>query len=1095
MGNRAASVAGAGRNAFLLLLVAAWVGVGLLAISGLPWLPAGIALAVLAASWVGRHRSLALRGLVLLALVYPAWRLITPPKSNPTVPDQAAGSPAATVPVIPNGPNDDDAVVRALVSDEETLLVLADQMKGLSAALLNLGLPGSDAAAAKAFAATVTVVDLGPAPDRAVAEQPILEASAWSVADSAQQTTNGVDLWRPLLDEISDFEHARLWLTRGEHPDGDRWRFESAGRFEALARMKSGEWRSLRGTFAVEWERARTVDDGAGPWQITAWKTESMEWNASPKRLFVEALDAALRPPQDPAMLRRSQHYEATVEYYREGMQQMPHPYFAPISVNQKEGIAVADVNGDGFDDIYITVRIGRNMLLINHGDGTFSEEAAKYQLDLPGHTTCAIFADFDNDGDLDVMLGRSLLRTSYLENRDGIFHQYPIPTYMPMAVISMSAADYNADGLLDVYLCTYRPAAPSGSGGGYAKAAQGSDFDWPDEFFSPELAREFRRRVAEHSQLKLTTVLDQLGPPNVLLVNRGGGQFEPAPENETVGLWRNSLQATWCDYNGDGRPDLYVPNDWGLNVLFRNDMPDGFTEVTQEAGLTYYGFSMGATFGDYDNDGREDLYVSNMYSEAGRRMSERIPGLDPLFADSANGNFLYHKQADGSFRQVAGLEPPAMTVKRIGWSWGGCFADFDNDTFLDLYVMSGYFSAPGELASGLDLESNLWRTMVRADERLARDSFRFSREWRRTPPPDNQGPQIDARMVGVERRGDVIRVHSLHDRERNRYFANLRGRAFVDASGITGLDNPADSRGFAVLDYDRDGWLDLALVNANEPLFNLYHNEMPAVGLEGGVIAIRFVGGNHTAAPSTEYACRDGFGARVTVDLGDAQIVREHRCGEGWSSQHSPTMVVGIGNHSRAVSVTVRWPSGLTARSGAIPEGSLLTLYENVDHSPTGTLFTSEPYRVRAVGRTTTKQAGKVFPVSTWDVGRKPAKVRAYITFTTTSPAWTTGLAALKQLKEVLNPEGVEIIAVPVDPADDNQRLGAYASEWQPTARLVNIEPGQRGQVVTAFADALGQEPPVPSTVITDESGHILAAQPGVPDVSTLRQWLPREP
>src|SRR6185369_6828166 len=176
-----------------------------------------------------------------------------------------------------------------------------------------------------------------------------------------------------------------------------------------------------------------------------------MQWSASPKRLFVEALDTALRGPQEAAKLRRSLHYEATVQHYRDSMKRLPHPYFAPISANQKEGIAVADVNGDGFDDIYITVRIGKNMLLINNGDGTFTEEAAKYHLDLPGHTTCAIFADFDNDGDLDVMLGRSLLRTSYLENRRGVFYQPPIPKFMPMAVISMSAADYNGDGLLDI--------------------------------------------------------------------------------------------------------------------------------------------------------------------------------------------------------------------------------------------------------------------------------------------------------------------------------------------------------------------------------------------------------------------------------------------------------------------------------------------------------------------------------------------------------------------------------------------------------------------------------------------------------------------
>ena len=970
------------------------------------------------------------------------------------------------------------------------MLALTPKLDLLAEALLDLGLPGAREDAAGMFAPAVSVVDLGPGPARSDDLSPGLERRSWPLA-AAPALLNAPAIWHPLIEGVDFFEHARFRFVDGEHPDGDMWRFACGLRFEALVRMTSGEWRSLLGAVDVDWERAKSADNRAGEWLITGWKTRSMDWNASPRRLFVEALDAALRAPQEPAMLRRSQHYAATVKYYREGMQRMPHPYFAPISVNQKEGIAVADVNGDGFDDIYITVRIGKNLLLINHGDGTFSEEAAKYHLDLPGHTTCALFADFDNDGDLDVILGRSLLRASYLENQGGTFYQPPVPKFMPMAVISMSAADYNADGLLDVYLCTYRPAAPSGSGGGYSKAAEGSDFDWPDEFFPPELAREFRRRVAEHSQLQLTTVLDQLGPPNVLLVNRGGGRFEPAVENGTVGLWRNSLQATWCDYNEDGRPDLYVPNDWGLNVLFRNDMPDGFTEVTAEAGLTFYGFSMGASFGDYDNDGRDDLYVSNMYSDVGRRFSARIPGLDPLFAESANGNFLYHKEPAGRFKQVAGLAAPAMTVKRVGWSWGGCFADFDNDSFLDLHVMSGYFSAPEELASGLDLESNLWRTMVRADERLSRASFRFSPEWRRTPSPDNLGPQIDARMVGVERRGDRIRVHSLHDRERNRYYANLGGSSFVDASGIAGLDNPADSRGFAVLDYDRDGWLDLALVNGNQPLFNLYHNEMTAVGRAGGVIALKFVGGNRTAFPSKEYACRDGYGARVTVDLGDTKVVREHRCGEGWSSQNSPTMIVGIGPHSQVAGVTVRWPSGRTASTTDVAEGTLLTVFESPADSASGSAFAREPYRVENAGNPVVRRAGKVFPVSVWDVAKKPATVRAYISFATSSPAWTEGLARLRGLKETLGAEGVEVIAAPTDEADDNQRLAAYAGKWQPTARLVNIQPGSRSQVVTAFADALGYEAPVPSTVITDDVGRILAVQPGVPTVSALRRWL----
>ena len=793
------------------------------------------------------------------------------------------------------------------------------------------------------------VSDLAPMPSAAATNAAVLELQTWPVQRNALTVTK-VDLWRPLLNAVESFDHAKVFVIDGEHPGGDLYRFEANGGFEALAKMKSGEWRALNGKMKLSWERPKLADGKAGEWQITGWKTERIDYIASPKRLFVESLDTAMGGAGNAVMLRRSLHYEASVKHYRDGMKALPHPYFAPISANQKEGIAIADIDRDGFDDIYIGVRIGTNMLLRNQGDGTFKEEAALRGLALPGHTTCALFADFDNDGDLDAMLGRSLLRTTYLENRGGKFYQYPIPKFMPMAAISMAAADYNKDGLLDVYICTYRPAAPMGASpaGGVAQVKD-NDFDWQDEFLSPELAQEFRRRLAEHRQLHGGTVLDQIGPPNVLLVNRGHGRFEPAPENNALGLWRNSLQATWGDYDQDGDPDLFVANDWAPSNLFRNDGAAGFKDVTEEAGTTAYGFSMGASWGDYDNDGLEDVYVSNMYSAAGRRMTGRIPGLSKMFGESAAGNWLYRQTAVGKFQQVAGMEPPTMAVMNAGWSWGGCFVDFDNDRFLDLYVLSGYFTAPQELSSDMDLESNLWRTMLRTDENLARASFRFSPEWKRTPAPDNLGPQIDARLSGVERQGDKVLVHSLNGNERNHYFANRGGRAFADISGITGLDNPADSRGFAVLDYDRDGWQDMALVNANQPLFNLYHNEMPAAGLRGGMIALNFVGGNRTSEPSKEFTCRDGYGARVKVDLGDTKLIREHRCGDGWSTQNSSTMIIGIGTHTNVASVTVQWPSGKTATARGIPEGTLLTVFENRAESPSKTAFLGTFYRLKS--------------------------------------------------------------------------------------------------------------------------------------------------
>ena len=874
-------------------------------------------------------------------------------------------------------------------------------------------------------------------------------------------------------------------------------RYEAKGGFEALARMKSDQWRSFEGRMELTWEHSRTDDGAAGGWQITGWKTTEMHWRASPRRLFVEALDTAMHESQEASMLRRSLHYEATVKHYRDGTKQLPHPYFAPISANQKEGIAVADVNGDGFDDIYITMRLGKNMLLVNQGDGTFLEQAASFKLDLPGHTPCALFADFDNDGDQDVILGRSLLKTSYLENRQGVFYQHPIPKFMPMAALSMSAADYNMDGLLDVYICTYRPAAPAGASpaGGVAQSKDG-DFDWPDEFFDINLAREYRRRVSEHRKRKGGTVLDQLGPPNVLLVNRGGGRFEPAPENDTVGIWRNSMQATWGDYNRDGRPDLYIANDWGLDVLFRNDGSGGFTDVTTQAGVTAYGYAMGASWGDYDNDGQDDLYVSNMYSEPGRRITKQIPGLEKMFIESAAGNWLYHQVANGKFEQVAGLMPPSMTVMKAGWSWGGCFADFDNDSFLDLYVLNGYFTAPKEHSSGLDLESNLWRTMVRTDENLSRPSFRFSPEWKRTSAPDSHGPMIDARLAGVERQGDKVFVHSLNGNERNRYFANHAGRSFSDISALSGLDNPADSRGFAILDYDRDGWQDIALVNANQPLFNLYHNEMGTTGLSGGVIAIRFVGGNRQASPSKGFGCRDGYGARIVVDLGNEKITREHRCGDGWSTQNSPTMMVGIGSHTNVVSLTVKWPSGRTTTTQGVPEGTLLTVYENPEDGPTNDPVERTTYRVKASERRMAPINREVFPIAAVDSSAKPgARLRVYTTFSTSNQPYKENLPRLRHVRAELGPEGVDIIAVPIDDTDDNQKLADYNREYRPSTRLIRIAVSQRAGAAAAFAKVFGAEPPLPSSVITDSSGHVLATQPGVPGISALRKMLRRDP
>lgn len=114
-------------------------------------------------------------------------------------------------------------------------------------------------------------------------------------------------------------------------------------------------------------------------------------------------------------------------------------------------------------------------------------------------------------------------------------------------------------------------------------------------------------------------------------------------------------------------------------------------------------GFGMGASWGDYDNDGQQDLYVSNMYSKAGMRITGQISGLDVRFRQSADGNRLYRHCGD-HFKLVSANNPPGLLVTQAGWSWGGQFVDVDNDGFLDIYVTSGYYTVPDAIASEVDL-------------------------------------------------------------------------------------------------------------------------------------------------------------------------------------------------------------------------------------------------------------------------------------------------------------------------------------------------------------------------------------------------------
>jgi hypothetical protein len=341
----------------------------------------------------------------------------------------------------------------------------------------------------------------------------------------------------------------------------------------------------------------------------------------------------------------------------------------------------------------------------------------------------------------------------------------------------------------------------------------------------------------------------------------------------------------------------------------------------------------------------------------------------------------------------------------------------------------------------------------------------------------------------------------SFSGKERNHLFLSSRGERFDDISGLSGLDTPRDSRAYVLFDYDRDGWQDIALVNANAPLLHLYHNQIGSNSQQhdeaGQIIAVRFVGGNHSTGPSERFCTRDGYGAQVSVTLDDLKILREHRCGEGLSSQNSNTMLIGIGDRSAADSLVVRWPRGSIQEIKQVSAGSLLTVYEDPSQGPDESGFVLEPYRISSPSRqhlaTTDSSAPRLMLSS---LVSEPAEalgeIRMYTTMATWCAACKRSLPQLKFLRESFRSDELQMAGIPADPADGPEKLMAYADKYQPPYQLLTHLDGEEISAVQKIAtEALDQPDILPATIVTDADSRVLLTMAGVPSVSQLRKLL----
>lgn len=505
-------------------------------------------------------------------------------------------------------------------------------------------------------------------------------------------------------------------------------------------------------------------------------------------------------------------------------------------SASWDTGVTMADVNGDGWLDIYVC-RSGRvseerrrNALYINNQDGTFTDQAAAYGVDDPAYSTHATFFDYDRDGDLDLYLLNHPIRR--LERFD-------------VALIKQQRDPLSGDKL-------YR-----------------NDGD---------------------------TFVDVSEAAGIIGNPLGFG-----------------LSATVSDINNDGWLDLYIANDYVEDdYLYINNSDGTFTENIR-SWISYTSHSsMGVDIADINNDGRPDIYTLDMLAEDNARQ-KRLKGPDDYarfqqlrregYQAQYMRNMLHLHNGNGTFSEIGQL----AGVSNTDWSWAPLIADFDNDGYKDLFVTNGYMRD----YTDLDFLNFTLRTALQTARRHGQsvDAFPLVQQMSMSTLPN----------YAYRNRGDLT---------------------FADETQSWGLDQSGLSGGAAYADLDNDGDLDLVVNNINEPAL-VYRNNAEAQP-NRHYLKIRLEG-----APGNQF----GIGAKVNVTTDESQqFWQELMPARGYQSAVEPVLVFGLGAATQ-VTVTVTWPDDSEQQLTQQATNQTLTLKHQDATTPATAELPEPPQRFIYVG------------------------------------------------------------------------------------------------------------------------------------------------
>jgi hypothetical protein len=333
------------------------------------------------------------------------------------------------------------------------------------------------------------------------------------------------------------------------------------------------------------------------------------------------------------------------------------------ISVSSCTGIAWGDFNNDGLIDLFISPFNRASLLFSNNGNGTFTRVLTGPVVADSGSTFGACWADYDNDGRLDLFVGVNSGGNDWLyhNNADGSFTKISSGAIVSSAGNANNCAwgDYDNDGFVDLFV---------------------ANSDQNDFLFHNNGDGIFARILTNAIALKagnsqggswgdydndgwLDLFVSRVNEPNLLYHNQGGGAFVAVTNGAIVHDVSAGQGTSWGDYDNDGYLDLFVANPLAgaKNFLYRNNSDGTFLKITNGAIANDSGASSSGAWGDYDNDGFLDLFVANR------------SGFD----------FLYRNNGDGTFTRVTN----SLLARDPATSFSATWADYDNDGFLDLFV------------------------------------------------------------------------------------------------------------------------------------------------------------------------------------------------------------------------------------------------------------------------------------------------------------------------------------------------------------------------------------------------------------------------